>query len=363
VARRSWRALAAPVVVGSVLVVSVLAAQPSQGADERYLIQAHRDHLAEIEAGRAAQEKGRTPAVRAQGRRLVTDHGRLDAEVQKVAQLLDVTLPAEPTRLRRAQLRRVTGRTGADFDKAWVAYEIRTHRDSLSDAEKEVADGSSPYVQVLAKQAVPVLRAHLAMLEEIRVGAPHRPTSVPAGLAGLAAHRAPQNLGTTAAAPRRARSRLVTRPPVRLRLPAARIDLAVTPVGIRRNGSLGIPENPATLGWWAAGGGPGAGGTVVVVGHVDSRRSGAGPLARLRKVKLTAKVSVTTADGTRVGYRVVGRRTYRYDRLPASLFARGGPARLALITCTGRYDRRDRHYAQALVVYAAPTSPTNPLRS
>lgn len=351
VARRSWRSLAAPVVLG-VLAVSVLAAQPSRGSDERYLIEAHRDHLAEIEAGRAAEQKGSTAAVRAQGRRLVADHTRLDDDVKRVATLLDVSLSNEPMRLRRAQLRGVTAESGRDFDQAWVAHEITTHRESLTEAQNEAANGTSPYVRVLAREAAPVLRAHLEMLEELRISAPARPSTVPAGLAGFVA-AAPRDVGTTGATGSAGPAR-TTRPPVRLRMRAQRLDLPVRPVGLRRNGSLKIPKDPAVLGWWASGASPGGGGTIVVVGHIDNRRSGAGPFAKLRKVKLNTVVTVTTADGARIDYRVVGRRTYRHDRLPAGLFARSGPARLALVTCTGRYDRREGHHTQTLVVYAVP---------
>jgi predicted outer membrane protein len=356
VARRSWQTPAL-VVLGTLLAVSVLAtAQPTTGVDERYLARAHRDHLAEIEAGRLAQERGSTATIREQGRRLATDHTALDRELQNVASLLDVSLPTEPTRLRRAQLRRAAERSGRDFDQTWTDQEIISHRRALQAAKDEAASGTSPYVQVLARETMPVLEAHLEMLSEVQAGAPGQPGSIPAGISGLAASRAPQDAGITAAAAPPVQSHLVTRPPVRLRLRpgAAGLDFPVRPVAIDRDGSLEIPEDPAVLGWWASGGSPGVGGTVVVVGHIDSPRSGAGPLAQLRTVRLSTRISVTTADGGQLGYRVVGRRTYRHDRLPAGLFARHGPARLALITCTGWYDRRRGHYLRTLVIYAVP---------
>lgn len=41
--------------------------------------------------------------------------------------------------------------------------------------------------------------------------------------------------------------------------------------------------------------------------------------------------------------------------LPPQLFTRDGPPRLALITCTGDFDPELGHYADNLVVLAAPT--------
>jgi predicted outer membrane protein len=359
---RFWRTVAVPVVLIFLILAPVLAAaQPSTGPDEQYLSQAHQEHIAEIQAGRMAQEKGSTPTIREQGRRLVADHTTLDSEVRKVAALLDVSLPTEPTESRQAQLGRASAKSGEAFDRAWLSQEILAHRRALSAAREEATGGTSAYVKVLASQAAPVLEAHLEMLGEARVGAPPEPSSVQAGLggaAGLTAHRAPQDVGATTAAPRRRAAGLrATRPPVRLRAPSAGLDLAVTPIAIGRDGALEIPADPATLGWWASGGAPGSGGTVVVVGHVDSRDTGTGPFARIAHLAPAARVRLTTADGGHLGYRVTGRRTYRHDRLPKALFARAGPARLALITCAGRYDHRKRHYTRALVVYATPLGP------
>jgi predicted outer membrane protein len=361
--------LVAAIVGGAVVLGPMLAsAQSDADPDRDYLAAAHQSHLAEIEAGTAAQERGSSPAVRKLGQRLVADHTKLDQDVRRVAQLLDITLPSAPMRRQRAELRRVSGRRGEAFDRAWISQQTTAHRRLLTEGEAETAHGSSPYVQVLAKQADPVLRAHLAMLRETRTGS-GSPSAVPAGwgvVAGGISGRAPPNAGSTGAAKpvhrrsasasggRRAGARLVTRPPVRLQLRAARIDLAVAPIATDRDGTLEIPDDPAVVGWWASGGVPGAPGTVVIAGHVDSRRYGAGAFARLRRVPLHAEVILTTADGGRVRYRVVGRRTYPYDRVPSSVFSRTGRGRLAMITCTSSYDHRHRHYSRALVVYATP---------
>jgi hypothetical protein len=61
-------------------------------------------------------------------------------------------------------------------------------------------------------------------------------------------------------------------------------------------------------------------------------------------------------DGTdrRYAYRVVARRVYRKQRLPAGLFDRDGPERLILITCGGPFHAG--RYADNVVVFAEPAS-------
>jgi hypothetical protein len=140
-------------------------------------------------------------------------------------------------------------------------------------------------------------------------------------------------------------------PPSRLVLPAG--SAPVVPVAVERSGRLAVPDDPGTVGWWVGGAAPGAPtGTVLVAGHVDSVRSGPGALAALYDLAVGATVRLRTGGGT-VAYVVTGRRTYDKQRLPAGLFADGGPPRLVLVTCGGEF--RDGHYARNVVVYARAT--------
>jgi hypothetical protein len=118
---------------------------------------------------------------------------------------------------------------------------------------------------------------------------------------------------------------------------------------------MALPPRPDVLGWYRYGPPPGAGsGSVVMAGHLDSRRFGLGPLVKLREVAVGDRVRVALADGRTRGY--VVRRIDRYDRqaLPAGLFARTGPERLRVITCGGAYDPDAGGYQENLVVTAVP---------
>ncbi|GAA2273783.1 class F sortase [Streptomyces ruber] len=142
--------------------------------------------------------------------------------------------------------------------------------------------------------------------------------------------------------------------PVRVHGPAG-LDAAVVPVAARADGDLALPSDPRTGGWWSLGAQAGApAGTVLIAGHVDSRRGGLGPFAALHETPVGADVTVTGADAEVRRYRVTARRTYRREKLPTDLFARTGPHRLALLTCAGPYDRGSGRYARNLVLYAAP---------
>ncbi|GEL21677.1 class F sortase [Pseudonocardia sulfidoxydans NBRC 16205] len=133
------------------------------------------------------------------------------------------------------------------------------------------------------------------------------------------------------------------------------VDVPVVPVSTALDGSLTLPDEPSTVGWWSPGALPGSGsGSVVLAGHVDSRLLGLGAFAVLRELGVGERITLRGDDGRDVAYDVVARREYRKAELPPDLFARDGAARLVLITCGGRFDSTTRSYDDNVVVFAEP---------
>ncbi len=120
---------------------------------------------------------------------------------------------------------------------------------------------------------------------------------------------------------------------------------------------MAVPEAPRVGGWWVLGSALGAPrGTVLIAGHLDTRHSGPGTFALLHSLPLGARVVLTGADGRVYAYHITARRIYPQGALPGDLFTRAGTARLALITCAGRYDHAAGRYLENLVLYGKPTS-------
>jgi hypothetical protein len=146
------------------------------------------------------------------------------------------------------------------------------------------------------------------------------------------------------------------RTPVRVRISALGIDAPISPSGIDLvHGVLGIPADIHRVGWWRDGGAPGdRTGTILVAGHVDSARAGAGAFFRLRGARVGDTVRLATAAGGSFTYRVASVRSYLKSKLPTSVFRRTGPARLVLVTCGGPFDAATGHYRDDVVVTAVP---------
>lgn len=147
--------------------------------------------------------------------------------------------------------------------------------------------------------------------------------------------------------------------PVRLVISDVGIDMPVGPVGVGEDGQMSVPDDVDAVGWYKFGAAPGAtAGTAVLASHVDSWAKGVGPFARLRhEVMPGTRVLVTTADGTTLTYEVADNRMIPKPELPVDdLFDRGGPPRLVLVTCGGRFQRDIGRYTDNIVVTAVPVA-------
>jgi sortase (surface protein transpeptidase) len=140
------------------------------------------------------------------------------------------------------------------------------------------------------------------------------------------------------------------------------VEAAVVPVGLDSDGSMAIPRRVADVGWYRVGAIPGRPGSAVIAGHVDSRTQGRGAFYELRALRPGVIVTLHDARGKHQHFEVVARRRFPKHALPASLFASGGGARLALITCGGSFDSVERSYRDNVVVFAVPALSPGPRR-
>jgi hypothetical protein len=140
--------------------------------------------------------------------------------------------------------------------------------------------------------------------------------------------------------------------PVRLWIPAIAVSTRLVRLGRLPDGSLEVPHDWDTAGWYDRGPRPGQPGPAVILGHVDSR---AGPAVffRLRELRPPDIIRVGLADGRILVFRVQRVRRYPKDRFPAeAVYLPTLNRELRLITCGGAFDYASRNYRDNIVVYA-----------
>jgi LPXTG-site transpeptidase (sortase) family protein len=143
--------------------------------------------------------------------------------------------------------------------------------------------------------------------------------------------------------------------PAGLTIPAIGVRTRLIRLGLTPAGTLQVPATFGVAGWYDRSPRPGAPGSSVIAGHIDSL---AGPAVffRLHDLHRGDRVYVRRADGTLAAFRVTAVHMYSKDHFPAA--AVYGPVpnpQLRLITCGGAFDRAAGSYLSNVVVYAVET--------
>ncbi len=132
--------------------------------------------------------------------------------------------------------------------------------------------------------------------------------------------------------------------------PAVGLSANVVPVGKAQDGSMELPAF-GTAGWYERSARPGAAGSSVLVGHVDSY-SGPDVFYALKDLQPGDEVRVGRSDGTIVTYVVEGQEQVDKDELPVDrIFDWPSEPALRLVTCGGEFDRTTKSYESNIIVY------------
>ncbi|MGJ5946958.1 class F sortase [Streptomyces neyagawaensis] len=151
--------------------------------------------------------------------------------------------------------------------------------------------------------------------------------------------------------------------PQRLDIPAMGVQAPVVARGLDVDGAIDPPsfDQPGVVGWYAAGTRPGATGTALFVGHVDTETRPA-VFYKLSALGLGELIRVARDDGTVAEFTVDDVRVLRRDDFDAGQaygVRQSGRAELRLVTCGGTFDKKSRTYT-ANVVVSAYLSGTRP---
>jgi sortase (surface protein transpeptidase) len=141
--------------------------------------------------------------------------------------------------------------------------------------------------------------------------------------------------------------------PTRLRIPAIGVDArGLIDLGLRADGTMEVPADAPTVGWYAASPTPGERGPAVLAGHVDWNHE-KGAFYDLHTLEPGDEVLVDRADGSAALFQVMRVAQYPKDNFPTQeVYGDVEGAELRLITCGGELDRKARSYRDNVVVYA-----------
>ncbi|WP_407676324.1 class F sortase [Plantactinospora alkalitolerans] len=143
--------------------------------------------------------------------------------------------------------------------------------------------------------------------------------------------------------------------PTTIAIPKIKVNAKIISIGLNGDGTVQVPplKQAQLAGWYKLGVSPGEIGNAVVVGHVDSAAMGPAVFFKLGALRQGDELRVTRKDGEIVRFAVDTVESYPKTAFPAELvYGAVDTARLQVVTCGGKFDRKKGSYPNNIVVSA-----------
>ena len=147
-----------------------MAMTPLGDTDKQFLTQAAQGIIADYANGAAAVNRAQSPAVRQLGIWFMEDHDRLNISLFALAGSKGLNLPLTMTAQDQSDLTTLTAKQGADFDRGWLQQAIKTNKQDISDAEKQMKTATDPEVKPMIRAYLSTEYGHLAAAQTIMAG-------------------------------------------------------------------------------------------------------------------------------------------------------------------------------------------------
>jgi putative membrane protein len=135
--------------------------------DRQALTRLAQSDMAEIAAGKLAQQKGSSPEVKKFGEHMVQEHTKMLEQGKQLAQSKGVTPPKGTDRKHREAMEQLKSASGEDFDRRYMAQMVEDHQEALKLAERTAKQAKDPELKAHAEKGVPHIREHLAQARKL----------------------------------------------------------------------------------------------------------------------------------------------------------------------------------------------------
>jgi putative membrane protein len=131
--------------------------------DRVFLDKAHAAGQEELAMAKMALNSANTQ-VQEFARQLIADHEKIGQELEALARSRGVSWERTPDK----SAEKLSTKTGADLDKAFVEKAREAHNDAVDLFEEEAKDGKDPEVRAFAARHVETMRAHREKARQLK---------------------------------------------------------------------------------------------------------------------------------------------------------------------------------------------------
>jgi putative membrane protein len=135
-------------------------------ADHKFVMDAAKGGMAEVELGKLAADKASSSQVKQFGQRMVTDHSKANDELKSIANSKNITLPTDLDAKDKALHDRLSKLSGSAFDRAYMEAMLRDHQKDVNEFKRESTSGKDSVVKAFAAKTLPTLEEHLKLAQD-----------------------------------------------------------------------------------------------------------------------------------------------------------------------------------------------------
>ncbi len=137
------------------------------GIEPSFLYSAFQSGRAEIQLASLALQQSANEQVKAFAQQMIDDHTAANKQISQLAQTRSLVLPLELSPEQLRALIDLLGKSGADFDRAYMDVNVQNHRTAVALATEQAQNASNTDIQSFAQGILPVLSGHLAQAQQL----------------------------------------------------------------------------------------------------------------------------------------------------------------------------------------------------
>jgi putative membrane protein len=134
-------------------------------SDRKFIEEAAKGGMAEVELAKVAQERASSPEVKQFAQRMEQDHSKANEQLRQLAQEKGVTMPAGPKLSDNHEMSKLSKLQGEEFDRAYMDHMVKDHKKDVKEFRKEAQKAKDPDVKAFAQQTAPILEEHLQLAQ------------------------------------------------------------------------------------------------------------------------------------------------------------------------------------------------------
>ena len=141
--------------------------------DRLFMEKAAAGGLMEVNLGNAVKDKAQSQEVKDFASKMVTDHSKANDELKELMSKKGLSAPTDVPAKDKATADKITAKSGADLDKAYMSDMVKDHDKDIKEFQAEAKNGTDPDVKAWAQKTLPTLEEHQKLANDIaqKVGA------------------------------------------------------------------------------------------------------------------------------------------------------------------------------------------------